>query len=215
MVVACLMVAACQPINGESKPPPIKPIDKQAAKKAAAPTKGNSYAVATFAGGCFWCMEPPFDKLDGVISTISGYTGGPEKKPNYKQVAGGKTGHAEAVKVTFDPAKVTYEKLLSVFWMNIDPTAKDRQFVDVGRQYRTAIFVHDATQKKLAEASKKELAASKRFKKPIVTEIVEAGPFYPAEEYHQDYYKKSPVRYKYYRFNSGRDAFIKKYWGKK
>jgi peptide-methionine (S)-S-oxide reductase len=182
------------------------------AKKPAAATVKEDQA--TFAGGCFWCMEPPFDKIDGVLSTTSGYTGGKEKNPTYKQVSAGVTGHAEVVRVTFDANKVSYQKLLDVFWMNIDPTAVDRQFVDRGKQYRSAIFYHNARQQQLAEASKKALAASKRFDKPIVTEIVKAGPFYAAEEYHQDYYKKSPVRYKFYRFNSGRDAFIKKYWAK-
>ena len=169
--------------------------------------------VATFAGGCFWCMEPPFDELPGVESTTSGYTGGTEEDPTYEQVSSGTTGHAEAVRVVYDPARVSYEKLLDVFWRNIDPTAVDRQFVDVGRQYRSAIFYHDDDQKRLAEASRDRLAASGRFDGPIVTEIVPAGPFYPAEEYHQDYYRKNPIRYQWYRWGSGRDQFLEKVWG--
>ncbi|MBI5246243.1 MAG: peptide-methionine (S)-S-oxide reductase MsrA [Elusimicrobia bacterium] len=169
-------------------------------------------AVATFAGGCFWCMEPPFEKLAGVKTVISGYTGGTEKNPTYKQVSAGQTGHAESVQVTYDPDKVSYEKLLDVFWHNIDPTTIDREFVDEGHQYRTAIFFHDSEQKKLALASKESLDKSEVFGAPIVTEIVAATAFYPAEEYHQDYYKKSAVKYKYYRYLSGRDAYLGKTW---
>ena len=169
-------------------------------------------ARATFAGGCFWCMEPPFEKLDGVFGAAAGYTGGEVKDPAYEQVSAGGTGHAEAVEVTYDPKKISYEKLLDVFWRNIDPTAKDRQFVDAGAQYRSAIFYHDQRQKELALASLKKLESSGRFDKPIVTEIVPAGPFYRAEEYHQDYYKKNPIRYKWYRFHSGRDQFLQKVW---
>jgi peptide-methionine (S)-S-oxide reductase len=159
-------------------------------------------------------MEPPFDKLDGVISTTSGYTGGRKADPTYEEVSAGGTGHAEAVEVLYDPDKVSYERLLEVFWHNIDPTAGDRQFCDVGSQYRPAIFFHDETQKRLAEASKAALDKSKPFKEPIVTEIVPAGRFYPAEEYHQDYYKKNPVRYKFYRYNCGRDRRLEQLWGK-
>ncbi|MGD8353344.1 MAG: peptide-methionine (S)-S-oxide reductase MsrA [Pseudomonadota bacterium] len=174
----------------------------------------KGYEKATFAGGCFWCMEPPFDKLDGVISTTSGYTGGTEKSPTYKQVSSGKTGHAESVEIIFDPKKVTYRKLLEVFWRQIDPTTPDRQFVDVGSQYRTAIFYHNEEQKRLAEETRKEMADSGRFDGPIVTQIVPAGDFWPAEEYHQDYYMKNPKRYKFYRFGSGRDRYLDKIWGK-
>src|SRR3982751_3166784 len=170
-------------------------------------------AVATFAGGCFWCMEPPFDKLPGVTATISGYTGGRAANPTYEQVSSGSTGHAEAVQVVYDPKKVTYETLLDVFWHNVDPTVKDRQFCDSGNQYRTAIFYHDEAQRKAAEASKAALDKSKPFKEPIVTQIVMAGPFYPAEDYHQDYYKKNPVRYQIYRSGCGRDARLKELWG--
>jgi len=170
-------------------------------------------AVATFAGGCFWCMEPPYDKLPGVVATISGYTGGRKVNPTYEEVSSGSTGHAESVTVVYDPKKVTYEKLLDVFWHNIDPTVKDRQFCDGGNQYRTAIFYHDEAQRKAAEASKAALEKSKPFKEPIVTEIVTAGPFYPAEDYHQDFYMKNPVRYQLYRSGCGRDARLKQLWG--
>ena len=171
------------------------------------------HAVATFAGGCFWCMEPPYDKIPGVDATISGYTGGRTVNPTYEQVSSGTTGHAEAVQVIYDPAKVTYEKLLEVFWVNVDPTVKDRQFCDTGNQYRTAIFYHDEAQRKAAEASKAAIEKSKPFKEPIVTPVVMAGPFYPAEEYHQDFYKKNPVRYQLYRSGCGRDARLKQLWG--
>ena len=170
-------------------------------------------AVATFAGGCFWCMEPPFDKLPGVLGTTSGYMGGSRKNPTYEEVSSGTTGHAEVVQVLYDPSKVSYEKLLEVFWVNVDPTVKDRQFCDVGTQYRTAIFVHSPEQRKAAEASKAALEKSKPFKEAIVTPIVDAGDFWPAEDYHQDYYLKNPVRYTYYRTGCGRDARLKQLWG--
>jgi peptide-methionine (S)-S-oxide reductase len=173
----------------------------------------KTFATATFAGGCFWCMEPPFDKLEGVVSTISGYTGGQKKNPTYKEVSAGETGHAEAVQVVYDPKKISYEKLLNVFWHNIDPTVKDQQFCDHGNQYRTGIFYHDAEQRRLAETSKAALAKSKPFKAELVTEIVAAGEFYAAEDYHQDYYKKNPIRYKYYRHGCGRDDRLKELWG--
>jgi len=170
---------------------------------------------ATFAGGCFWCMQPPFDKLKGVVSTIVGYTGGQKVNPTYEQVSAGATGHAESIEVTYDPARVSYAELLDVFWRNIDPTARDRQFVDVGNQYRAAVFYHNEEQRTLALASKEKLEKSGKFgSKAIVTEIVPAATFYPAEDYHQKYYQKSGVRYKFYRFNSGRDQFLKKIWGK-
>jgi peptide-methionine (S)-S-oxide reductase len=169
---------------------------------------------ATFAGGCFWCMEHPFDKLPGVASVTSGYTGGQKKDPDYKEVSAGGTGHAEAVQIVYDPAKVTYEKLLSVFWHNIDPTVKNRQFCDSGNQYRSAIFYHDKEQQRLALESKSLLEKNKSFKEPIVTEIVPATEYYPAEDYHQQYYKKNPIRYKYYRSSCGRDRRLKELWGK-
>ena len=175
----------------------------------------NKLEKATFAGGCFWCMEPPFDKLDGVISTTSGYCGGKEKNPTYKQVSAGETGHAEAVEIVYDPSRISYAELLDVFWRNVDPTQKDGQFADTGAQYRTAIFYHNEEQRRLAETSKKELGNSGRFNKEIVTEIVAATPFYRAEEYHQDYYKKNPLRYKFYRYGSGRDDYLVRKWGKK
>jgi peptide-methionine (S)-S-oxide reductase len=158
-------------------------------------------------------MEPPFDKLDGVISTTSGYTGGIKPRPTYEEVSAGITGHAEAVQVLYDPAKVGYEKLLQVFWHNVDPLTADAQFCDHGSQYRTAVFYHDGEQKRLAETSKAGLEKSGRFKQPIVTQIVPAGPFFAAEGYHQDYYKKNPLRYKVYRWNCGRDARLKELWG--
>jgi len=170
-------------------------------------------AVATFAGGCFWCMEPPFEKLDGVEKVVAGYTGGHVANPSYEEVSEGGTGHAESVEITYDPAKISYDKLLYIFWRNIDPLRKNAQFCDVGYQYRTAIFTHGPEQKKLAEESKEELEKSGRFNKPIQTEIVEAGPFYPAETYHQDYYRKNPLRYKFYRWNCGRDQRLDQLWG--
>jgi peptide-methionine (S)-S-oxide reductase len=170
-------------------------------------------AKATFAGGCFWCVESDFDKVPGVVSTTSGYIGGSKPNPTYHEVSAGGTGYAEAVEIAYDPKVVSYEKLLEVYWHSIDPTVKDRQFCDVGSQYRSAIFYHDAEQKRLAEASKEGLERSKPFKGPIETEIVEAGRFWPAESYHQDYYKKNPLRYQFYRSGCGRDARLKRLWG--
>ncbi len=169
---------------------------------------------ATFAGGCFWCMTPPFEKLDGVKEVISGYTGGHVVNPTYEDVTSETSGHRESVEITYDPSVITYQKLLDVFWHQINPTDAGGQFVDRGESYESAIFYHNEEQRKLAEASKKKLAESGRFDKPIVTEILPAGPFYRAEEYHQDYWKKNPVRYKFYRFNSGRDQYLAKVWGK-
>ncbi len=171
-------------------------------------------AKATFAGGCFWCMEPPYDKLPGVISTISGYMGGHLKNPTYEQISSGRTGHTEVVQVEYDPSKVSYEKLLQVFWVNIDPTVKNAQFCDHGSQYRSGVFYHDDEQRKFAEASKAALHKSKPFKAEIVTEITKAGAFYRAEDYHQNYYLNNPVRYKVYRNGCGRDARLQELWGK-
>jgi peptide-methionine (S)-S-oxide reductase len=171
-------------------------------------------AKATFAGGCFWCMEPPFDKLNGVISTTSGYIGGLTLNPTYKEVSAGKTGHAEAVEIVFDPTQISYAELLEVFWRNIDPMTPNRQFCDTGSQYRSAIFYHDDEQKRLAEASKQALEQSGQLPRPIVTEIVPATKFYVAEEYHQDYYQKNPLRYKFYRYSCGRDQILEQIWGK-
>ena len=168
---------------------------------------------ATFAGGCFWCMEGPFEQLEGVISVTSGYTGGAKEHPTYQEVSSGTTGHAEAIEVLYDSATISYERLLEVFWRNIDPTQPDGQFADHGSQYRTAIFYHDEEQRLTAEASTQHVAASGIFKRPIVTEIIPASPFYPAEDYHQDYYKKHSLRYKLYREGSGRAGFLRKLWG--
>ncbi len=170
-------------------------------------------AVATFAGGCFWCMEPPFDALDGVLSTTSGYTGGHQKDPTYRQVSSGKTGHTEAVQIVFDPKRVNFETLLAVFWRNIDPTTPDRQFCDRGSQYRAEIFYHGDEQRHMAEASKAALAEDKPFPEPIVTRITPVATFYAAEDYHQDYYEKNPIRYRYYRYGCGRDKRLKMLWG--
>jgi len=169
-------------------------------------------ASAVFAGGCFWCTESDFEKVEGVIEVISGYTGGQVKNPTYKQVSGGGTGHIEAVKVIYDPARISYEKLLDVFWQHVDPTDPGGQFVDRGAHYRSAVFYADKTEKRLVEQSKQRLSASGRFSKTIVTDILPLGEFYPAEDYHQDYYKKNPIRYKWYRSGSGRDQFLKKTW---
>ena len=174
----------------------------------------DELAVATFAGGCFWCMEPPFDKLEGVISTTSGYTGGQKTNPTYKEVSAGVTGHTEAVQIVYDPNKVSYQKLLDIFWHNIDPTTPNRQFCDKGNQYRTGIFYYDEDQKRLAEESKSALEQNKPFKQKIVTEITVASKFYAAEEYHQDYYQKNPIRYKFYRHGCGRDNRLEELWGK-
>jgi peptide-methionine (S)-S-oxide reductase len=169
---------------------------------------------ATFAGGCFWCMEAPFDKIPGVESVTAGYTGGNVKDPTYDQVSAGVTGHAEAIRITYDPAKISYERLLSVFWHNIDPTAAERQFCDIGHQYRSAIFYHSPQQRQAAIQSRETLEKRKLFTDPIVTQISPAGDFYPAEEYHQQYYKKNPIRYKFYRSRCGRDDRLRAVWGK-
>jgi peptide-methionine (S)-S-oxide reductase len=180
-----------------------------------AAAQGSNSAKAIFAGGCFWCVEADFDKVPGVISTTSGYTGGTVPNPSYEQVSAKRTGHAEAVEITYDPHQVSYEQLVEKFWRSIDPTTKDSQFCDHGSPYRTAIFAHDATQLQAAKASLAALQKSKPFKDPIVTEIVMAGPFYVAEDYHQDYYKKNPLRYQYYRSSCGRDARLKQLWSDK
>ena len=176
-------------------------------------TAATNLEKATFAGGCFWCMEHPFDELPGVVSVTSGYTGGHKKNPTYEEVSAGGTGHAEAVQIVYDPAIASYEKLLSVFWHNIDPTTKDRQFCDEGHQYRSAIFYHNEEQHRLALQSKAQLEKIKTFREPVVSEIVQAAEFYPAEEYHQHYYKKNPIRYKFYRTTCGRDRRLKELWG--
>jgi peptide methionine sulfoxide reductase msrA/msrB len=175
--------------------------------------QSKKFEKATFAGGCFWCMEPPFEKLDGVKEIVSGYTGGEKPNPTYEDVSTGNTGHLEAVQIIYDPAKVTYKDLLNVFWRQIDPTDANGSFVDRGTQYRSAIFYHNDGQKQLSEESKRELEKSKKYDKPIVTEIRKFTEFYRAEDYHQDYHKRNTVRYKYYRYMSGRDQYIEKVWG--
>jgi peptide methionine sulfoxide reductase msrA/msrB len=173
-----------------------------------------SLQQASCAGGCFWCTEADFEKLPGVVKVISGYTGGTKENPTYEEVSSGTTGHVEAVQVYYDPSKITYEELLDYFWKHVDPTDAGGQFVDRGSQYRSAIFYHDEEQKRLAEKSKEALGKSGRFKKPIVTEILKFTKFYEAEDYHQDYYKTHPLKYKFYRYRSGRDQFLEKVWGK-
>ncbi|KUP05234.1 methionine sulfoxide reductase [Bacillus coahuilensis m2-6] len=187
--------------------------EKSIGSEEVAIEQGEDLAIATFAGGCFWCMEPPFEKHDGVYEVISGYTGGDTENPSYNEVSSGGTGHIEAVIVQYDPSKIAYEDLLQIFWRQIDPTDADGQFVDRGEQYSTAIFYHDEEQKELAEASKREIEESGRFAEPIVTPILPAETFYEAEEYHQDYYEKESVSYKFYRSRSGRDEFIENAWG--
>ena len=170
-------------------------------------------AVATFGGGCFWCMEPPYDKLDGVLSTTSGYMGGTISNPSYRDVTAGGSGHVEVVQVRFDPTKVSYEDLLYVYWRNVDPLTDNRQFCDAGESYRPVIFAHDEIQAEQARASRQELIDSERFEQPIIVPIETAAAFWPAEDYHQDYYQKNPVRYRYYRFRCGRDGRLEDLWG--
>ena len=199
LLVAFVSIRAAS--SGDSKAQ--KPVASQSGK----------LEKATFAGGCFWCMEHPFDELPGVVSVTSGYTGGSKKNPTYEEVSAGGTGHAESVQIVYDPTKISYEKLLAVYWHNIDPTVKDRQFCDYGHQYRSAIFYHTEEQRRLALQSKEALEKNKPFREQVVTEITPAGEFYPAEEYHQHYYKKNPLRYKYYRTGCGRDRRLKELWG--
>jgi peptide-methionine (S)-S-oxide reductase len=168
-------------------------------------------ATAIFAGGCFWCMEPPFDKTEGVLSTMSGYTGGQAENPTYEEVSAGRTGHYEAVKIEYDPAKISYEKLLDVFWPNVDPFDASGQFCDKGQQYRAAIFYATEEEKSLAEESKRRI--EQKLGKTVATEVLPASAFYPAEDYHQDYYVKNPIRYRFYRYGCGRDARLKAVWG--
>lgn len=179
--------------------------------QALQPPPAAGLRTAAFAGGCFWCMEQPFAELDGVTEVVSGYTGGTVETPTYKQVSAGRTGHKEAVQVTYDPARVTYQKLLDVFWRNVDPFDADGQFCDRGEQYGTAVYAADPEQRRLAEQSKQGL--QERFGRPLATGVADAGPFYRAEDYHQDYARKNPVRYRYYRYTCGRDARLSKVWG--
>ena len=214
LAAAALLLAALAPAamaQPEARESVVEVQLADAAEPAPAPA---GVGIAVFAGGCFWCMEPPFDKLDGVLSTTSGYTGGSLQNPTYEQVSGGRSGHIEAIEVRYDPARVDYATLLRVFWKNIDPVAVNRQFCDAGPQYRSAIFPRDAEQRRLAEQSLSELQASGRFDRPIATEILPAGTFWPAEDYHQDYYQKNPVRYRYYRWGCGRDQRLQELWGK-
>jgi len=207
-VVVLTMFAACEQIDTQK-------VGAQSMTTTDSQLADSEMGIATFAGGCFWCTEADFDKLPGVISTTSGYIGGAIINPTYKQVSSGKTGHIEAVQVRYDPAKTNFAKLLAAYWPTIDPLTPNRQFCDRGLQYRSAIFYHDSDQKKKAEASKAVLAASGRFSQPIVTEIWPATEFYPAEEYHQDYYIKNPIRYAFYRSGCGRDGRLEEVWGKK
>lgn len=179
--------------------------------QALQPPPAPGLRTATFAGGCFWCMEPPFETLDGVTEVISGYTGGTVANPTYQQVGGGRTGHKEAIQVTYDPARISYPRLLDVFWRNVDPFDAGGQFCDRGQEYATAVYAGDAEQRDLAERSK--AAVQERLGKPVVTEVVEAGPFYRAEDYHQDYAVLNPIRYRYYRYTCGRDARLEEVWG--
>ncbi|MEJ2529827.1 MAG: peptide-methionine (S)-S-oxide reductase MsrA [Gammaproteobacteria bacterium] len=188
-------------------------LSAQAENEPANTTSNQGLAVATFSGGCFWCTESDFEKIDGVVKVISGFTGGKLKNPTYEQVSSGTTQHLESVEVYFDPKRVSYKKLLDAVWKMINPTDDGGQFVDRGHQYTTAIFYHNETQKKLAEASRKALDTSGRYDKPIVTPIRKALPFYPAEAYHQDYYKRNPIRYHFDRWKSGRDQYLEKIWG--
>lgn len=203
VIIALIAVSGIVSVPSTGNSADRKPVAPQSAK----------LEKAVFAGGCFWCMEHPFDELPGVVSVTSGYTGGKSRNPSYKDVSAGGTGHAEAVQIVYDPAKINYEKLLTVFWHNIDPTVKDRQFCDSGNQYRSAIFYSSDEQRRLARQSKDSLEKSKPFREQIVTEITQAGEFYPAEEYHQQYYKKNPLRYSYYRNGCGRDRRLKELWG--
>jgi peptide-methionine (S)-S-oxide reductase len=201
------------PLSKAGASDPAAEAPRRSAGRAQVEGDDAKLAKATFAGGCFWCMEPPFDELDGVVSTTSGYTGGHVEAPTYEQVSSGATGHLEAVQVEYDPERIDYATLLEVFWRNVDPTDADGQFCDRGYQYTTAIFYHTDGQQRLAEASKQELDASGRLPGPIVTEVRPAATFYPAEAYHQDYYVNHPLRYKFYRTTCGRDRVLKRLWG--
>ena len=208
---ACQTAAETPPKDA----PASAPTTASADGTTLAPPAPEGQATAIFAGGCFWCMEGPFEKIEGVSAVLSGYTGGPEKSPSYRQVAGGHTGHTEAVIVYYDPKKVSYTQLLDAFWRSFDPTDNGGQFGDRGSQYRPGIFVHNADEKKAAEASRTQLEKSGRFSKPIVVPIEEVQPFWVAEAYHQDYYKRKPGHYNRYRIGSGRAGFLEKHWGSK
>ncbi|MBW3660487.1 MAG: peptide-methionine (S)-S-oxide reductase MsrA [Gemmatimonadetes bacterium] len=205
LLAGLLALTAC---GGEDPSARAEPVPSPAD-----PSLPDTLAAATFAGGCFWCVEEAFDAVEGVVSTTSGYTGGRVEDPTYEQVSAGGTGHAETVRIVYDPDLVTYERLLEVFWRNVDPTDPGGQFCDRGDSYRSAIFVHDAGQRRLAEASKRRLEQTRPFDEPIVTPIVDAGPFWPAEEYHQDYHRRNPIRYKLYKWNCGRERRLDEVWG--
>jgi len=207
MIIAAILFAGSLSMGAHAATQPAtgKPEDMK--------TQSDHLKKATFAGGCFWCSEADFEKAEGVVEVMSGYTGGKSENPTYEEVSAGRSGHLEAVQVLYDPAKISYPQLLDVFWRHVDPTDPGGQFADRGPQYRTAIFYHDEDQRRLAEESKKQLDVSGRFKKPVATEIVPLGKFYPAEDYHQDYYKKNSLRYSMYRQGSGRDQFIRQAWG--
>lgn len=209
--VAGVLLLASVVASGASSPSMVERSAIGQPDKAPPAEKGLAKAI--FAGGCFWCMEQPYDEIDGVVSTTSGYTGGRTRNPTYEDVSAGGTGHAEAVEIVYDPAKISYEQLLDVFWRNVDPLDNGGQFCDRGSEYRTAIFVHNAEQRAAAEKSKAALQSSGRLQGKIVTEIVDQGAFYRAEDYHQDYYQTNPLRYKYYRFSCGRDRRLKALWG--
>ena len=210
ILMLALTLALAGPGPAGAQPVASKKEDA-ASRKGVPATPGT--AKATFAGGCFWCMEEAFDKVPGVIATTSGYMGGQTKNPTYEQISTGRTGHAEVVQVEYDPAKITYEKLLDAFWRNIDPTQKDAQFCDHGTQYRSAVFYHNDEQRRAVEASRTALAGNKPFKGEIVTQVAKADIFYPAEGYHQDYHQKNPVRYQFYKSGCGREARLKELWG--
>ncbi len=202
LLIVIVLAVGCQSANG----------DKQEVKDVME-TTNTQVRTATFAGGCFWCTEADFEKIPGVVKVISGYTGGSKDKPTYEEVSAGKSGHVEAVQVYYDPGQITYNQLLDVFWRDVDPTDGGGQFVDRGSQYRSVIFYQNDDQRQAAEKSKEALNKSGRFDKPVTTEILPLGKFYEAEDYHQDYYRKNPLRYKYYRHGSGRDQFLEKVWG--
>lgn len=223
VVAVSLLVVGCTSTNGEKQQEVIVKDDEANQSQSAGdradpdepvqPEVGEGLAAATFAGGCFWCMEPPFEGREGVRSVVSGYCGGTEKDPTYDAVASGKTGHAESVRIVYDPDQISYEKLLDIFWRSHDPTTDDRQFADVGSQYRPVVFYHNERQKKLAEESRRELDETGPFDEPIVTSIVPASRFWKAEAYHQDFYKKNPDRYESYYKGSGRKKFLEDTWG--
>ena len=208
LALGLVAIAAAQSEPSE----PGQPIETTSQNDSGEPIPDDA-AMATLAGGCFWCTEAAYQEMDGVYEVISGYTGGPEVDPTYKQVASGQTGHAEAVEIYYDPARVSFEELLDLYWRLIDPTDANGQFVDRGPQYRAVVFYHDEEQRAVAEASREALAQSGRFDEPIVTTIEAATPFYPAEEYHQDFYLKAPERYEPYKKGSGRDPYVEEFWG--